>query len=333
MKAAVFERFGEPSEVLTIREVPTPEPGPGQVRVKMIASPINPSDLLVTRGLYGVLPKLPATPGFEGVGIVDKVGPGIIGRFVAGKRVAAINSAGGNWAEYAIIPAKQARPIADDISDDQAATFFVNPATVLAMVRDVLAVPKGAWLLQSAAGSTLGRMIIKLGRHDGFKTLNVVRRKEAIDELKALGGEGGDAVISSSEGPIEDQVRQITGGAGVRYALDPVGGETGTGVFRSLGEEGRLVLYGTLSGRPLEIDPRLVISGKRVIEGFWLGHWMRQQSILKSLAHFREITRLIRAGILDPGPCMKFSLDQIGAAVKEADSVGRPGKVILRITP
>lgn len=328
MKAAVFERFGEPSEVLTIRDVPTPEPGPGQVRVKMIASPVNPSDVLVARGLYGVLPSLPATPGFEGVGIVDKVGPGIIGRFVAGKRVAAINSAGGNWAEYAIIPAKQARPIADDIDDDQAATFFVNPATVLAMVRHVLAVPKGAWLLQSAAGSTLGRMIIKLGRHDGFKTLNVVRRKEAIDELKALGG---DAVISSSEGPIEDQVKRITGGQGVRYALDPVGGETGTGVFRSLAEDGRLVLYGTLSGQPLQVDPRLVISGKRVIEGFWLGHWMRQQSILKSLAHFREITKLIRAGVLESEVGTNFSLDQIGAAVKEAESVGRHGKVLLRL--
>ena len=219
--------------------------------------------------------------------------------------------------------------MADDITDEQAATFFVNPATVLALVRHVLEVPQGAWLLQSAAGSTLGRMSIKLGRHDGFKTLNVVRRKEAIDELMKLGG---DAVISSSEGPIEEQVYKITGGQGVRYALDPVGGETATGVFRSLGEEGKLVLYGTLSGQPLQVDPRLVISGKRVIEGFWLGHWMRQQSILKSLAHFREIKKLMREGILDPGPCQFFSLDQIGEAVKEAESVARNGKVLLRIS-
>lgn len=328
MKAAVFDRFGEPSEVLSIREVPTPEPGPGEVRVRMIASPINPSDILVARGLYGVLPQLPATPGFEGVGIVDKVGPGIIGRFVKGKRVAAINSKGGDWAEYAIIPAKQARPVADDITDDQAATFFVNPATVLAMVRHVLAVPKGAWLLQSAAGSTLGRMIIRLGRHDGFKTLNVVRRKEAIDELKAFGG---DAVISSSDGPIEEQVKAITGGRGVAYALDPVGGETATGVFRSLSAEGRLLLYGTLSGQPLQVDPRLVISGKRVIQGFWLGHWMREQSILKSLALFREIHKLIREGVLDSGECRHYSLDRINEAVSQAEATGRGAKVILKI--
>src|SRR5271165_6473915 len=195
MKAAVFERFGDPVEVLSVRDLPLPEPGPGQVRVRMIASPINASDLLVVRGHYGVLPRLPATPGFEGVGIVDKAGPGLLGHWVEGKRVAAINSAGGNWAEYAVIPARQARPVPDDIPDEQAATYFVNPATVLAMVRHVLAVPKGEWLLQSAAGSTLGRMIILLGRHDGFKTLNVVRRREAVDELKSLGA---DAVISSS---------------------------------------------------------------------------------------------------------------------------------------
>ena len=195
-------------------------PGPGQVRVRMIMSPINPSDLLVVQGLYGVLPKLPSTPGFEGVGIVDEVGPGLLAQFLKlkGKRVVAINSAGGNWAETAIIPARQARPVPDDIPDEQVACFFVNPATVLAMARHVLAVPKGEWLLQSAAGSTLGRMLIHLGRHDGFKTLNVVRRREAIDELKKLGG---DAVISSSDGPIDDQVRQITGGAGAAICRRP----------------------------------------------------------------------------------------------------------------
>src|SRR3954466_12024536 len=103
MKATVLEKFGEPSEVLSVRDVPDPEPGPGEVRVRMIASPVNPSDLMVVRGRYGVLPDLPSTPGFEGVGVVDKVGTGLLGRFVQGKRVTVINSAGGNWAEYAVI--------------------------------------------------------------------------------------------------------------------------------------------------------------------------------------------------------------------------------------
>jgi NADPH:quinone reductase-like Zn-dependent oxidoreductase len=327
MKAIVFDQFGEPADVLRVRDVPIPEPGPGQVRVRMIASPVNPSDLLVVRGRYGVLPTLPATPGFEGVGVVDKAGPGLIGWLVKGKRVTVINDMGGNWAEYAVISARQARPVAADIPDEQVASFFINPATVLAMARHVLAVPKGDWLLQSAAGSQLGRMIIKLGRHDGFRTLNVVRRPEAIAELKALGG---DAVISSSEGPIDEQVRQVTGTDGVRFAVDPVGGDTGTGVFDSLAAEGRMLVYGTLSGEPLRIDPRKMIAGRRVVEGFWLGHWMRGRSIPAALRLFREIAHLIRAGVLETEIGRTYPLDAIGDAVRDADAIGRGGKVLLK---
>ena len=328
MKAVVFDRFGEPGEVLGVREVPDPTPGPGEVLVRMIASPINPSDLLVTRGLYGKLPTLPATPGFEGVGIVEKAGPGVLGRFVVGKRVVAINDRGGNWAEKAVINARQARPVPDDLPDEQVASFFVNPATVVALVRHVLRVPRGAWLAQSAAGSSLGRMVIKLGKADGFKTINVVRRAAAVAELKALGG---DAVIASENGPIVDQIRAIVGNDGVRYALDPVGGDVGTAMFDSLAADGRLVVYGTLSGEPIRIDSRRMIAGKRVVEGFWLGHWAKTRSIPQMLLLFREITQLIRAGVLATEPGEAFPLDRIQDAARAAEVVGRRGKVLLNI--
>lgn len=329
MKAVVFDRFGEPADVLSIRDVPTPEPGPGEVRVRMIASPVNPSDLLVIRGRYGVLPTLPSTPGFEGVGVVDKVGSGLLGWLVKGKRVTVINGAGGNWAEYVVIPAKQARPVASDIPDEQVASFFVNPMTVLAMIRYVLKVPKGAWLLQTAAGSELGRMVIRLAKHDGLKTINVVRRHEAMAELKRLGG---DAVICSADGPISDQVRKIAGPEGVQYALDPVGGDTGTEAFDSLAADGKLVLYGTLTGEPVRIDSRKMIAGKRVVEGFWLGHWMRGQSIPQSLGLFKEVARLMRAGVLTSRTGKTFTLDDVISAVKEAETPGRIGKVLLKIS-
>src|SRR5205807_2355425 len=161
----------------------------GEVQVRMLASPINPSDMLTVRGLYGVRPELPFVPGYEGVGVVAEAGPGLIGKVMVGRRVAVLNQNGGNWAEFVALPALRVVPVAPRLPDEQVASFFVNPASVLAMVRHVLKVPKGGWLLQSAAGSTLGRMIIKLGRHDGFRTINVVRRREAIDELKALGAD------------------------------------------------------------------------------------------------------------------------------------------------
>src|SRR5262245_19935124 len=111
MKAVVFDRFGDPAEVLQVREVALPEPGPGQVRVRMRASPVNPSDLLVVRGEYGRLPTLPATPGFEGVGVVVAAGPGLLCRLRMGKRVAVLNGAGGNWQEAVVVPARQVVPV------------------------------------------------------------------------------------------------------------------------------------------------------------------------------------------------------------------------------
>jgi NADPH:quinone reductase-like Zn-dependent oxidoreductase len=330
MKAIVFDQFGEPADVLQLKEVPDPEPGPGQVRVRMIASPVNPSDLMFIRGRYTIRPALPATPGFEGVGVVDKSGGGLIGKFALGKRVTVINSAGGNWAEYAVIPARQARPVPDDIPDEQVASSFVNPASALAMVRHVLRVPRGEYLLQSAAGSELGKMLIRLCRDDGIRTINVVRRREAIDELKPLGG---DVVLSTADGPLEEQVRKVTGGAMVRYALDPVGGDTGTQVFESLGDDARMIVYGTLSGEPIRIDPRRMIAGKRSVEGFWLGHWMRQQSIPFSLLLFREIARQIRAGALATEVGSMFAPEAIGDAVRQAEAQGRRGKVLLTLGP
>src|SRR5260370_41826202 len=102
MKAVVFDKFGDPGEVLQIRDLPAPEPGPGQVRVRMLASPVNPSDLLYVRGQYGSQPRLPATPGFEGVGIVEAAGGGLLGRLRLGKRVAVLNGETVNWQEQVV---------------------------------------------------------------------------------------------------------------------------------------------------------------------------------------------------------------------------------------
>jgi NADPH:quinone reductase-like Zn-dependent oxidoreductase len=331
MRAIIFDRFGDPGDVLQVREVPRPEPGPGQIRVRMLASPVNPSDLLTVRGTYGRRPSLPATPGFEGVGIVDAAGPGLLRRLrrlVPGRRVAVLGGLSGNWQEYVIVPATQAIPVADDLPDEQAATFFVNPASVVAMVRRVLAVPRGAWLLQTAAGSTLGRMVIRLGRHDGFRTLNVVRRREQADELLKAGG---DAVVCTADESIEDRVRTVTEGAGVPFALDAVGGATGSAVARSLGSRGRMLVYGTLSDEPLALDPRVLIVGQKRIEGFWLSEWARAQSKLTMLGLFRQIGQLLRAGVLTSDIGTTFGMEEIQEAVRQASAPGRQGKVLLRL--
>jgi NADPH:quinone reductase-like Zn-dependent oxidoreductase len=328
MKAIVFDHCGNPEDVLQVRDVPAPRPGPGQVRVRMLASPINPSDLLYVRGQYGKPPPLPATPGFEGVGVVEESGGGLLAKRVMGKRVAVLNRSTGNWQEQVVVPARQAIPVGEDMPVEQAATFFVNPASALVMTQYVLRVPRGSWLLQTAAGSALGRMVIRLGKQHGFRTMNIVRRREQAEELLRLGG---DAVICSGNESIPERALALTGGAGVPFAIDAVGGKTASDAVLALGANGRMLVYGTLSREPISIDPRVLMVNHKIVEGFWLSEWVPRQNVVTMLLLIRRIRRLLRAGVLTSDVGATFGLDQIKEAVRQAATPGRQGKVLLTI--
>ena len=143
MKSIRFRQYGRPAKVLAVEQRPLPEPGRNEARVRMLATPVNPSDLLYVRGLYaGVQAQFPAAAGFEGVGTVDALGPGV--QDVArGQRVSVVNGQGGNWAEYTVVSARDLIPVAADVPDEQAASFVINPASAILMLRHVLAVPAG----------------------------------------------------------------------------------------------------------------------------------------------------------------------------------------------
>ncbi|MCA9116170.1 MAG: zinc-dependent alcohol dehydrogenase family protein [Planctomycetaceae bacterium] len=333
MRAAVFEQPGEPAAVLSVRDVELPVPGPGEVRVRMLAAPVNPSDLMTIRGTYGRTPPFPATPGYEGVGVVEAAGPGLLGRMLVGKRVASISRNGGTWAEHVIVAARQAIPLPGSLSRDEAAMFFVNPVTAWAMTRDVLAVPKGDWLLLTAAGSALGRMIIRLGKRDGFRTVAVVRREETAQQLRQ---EGADAVVvfDGDQQPPEhlrELVNEATGTDGVGYAVDPVGGPTGSAVVGCLGLRGRMLVYGTLDDQPLSFSPRLLIGRAARIEGFWLSHYMESLGLLSRLKMVRRIAGLVGDGTLRAEVAQSFPLEQVQEAIAASEQSGRSGKVLLNL--
>jgi NADPH:quinone reductase-like Zn-dependent oxidoreductase len=333
MRAVVYETFGEPAEVLGIRDVGDPTPESGEVRVRMLASPVNPSDLMTVRGVYGQRPILPATPGYEGVGVVEQSGPGLYGRLLVGRRVAVLNRNGGNWAEQAVVPANQCVPLPSDLPLEQAAMFFVNPVTAYVMTQRVLAVPRGEWLLQSAAGSSLGQMIIRLGQHLGFRTINIVRRAEQAGKLQRLGANQTVVFDGDRDDPVSlvDQVMQITGGRGIRYAIDPVGGPTGTAMTHCLRDGGRMLVYGTLSAEPIELNSRDLLTYTASVEGFWLARWMASAKLPRRLATIRDVTRLMKAGVLVNDVGKAFSLDQITDAVRHSESKARGGKAWLKI--
>ncbi|MER3415319.1 MAG: zinc-binding dehydrogenase [Gemmataceae bacterium] len=327
MKAVLFDRFGPAEEVLQVREVPAPRPSRGQVLVRMIASPINPSDLLFVEGVYGRRPTLPATPGFEGVGRVIESGGGLLGWRVLGRRVAVLNAQGGNWQELVVIPARQAVPLPEDLSDEQAATFFVNPATVLAMLEHVLRVRRGDWLAQTAAGSALGRMIIRYAARYGLHTINIVRRRDIVSDLKNLGA---DEVLVQGQDDILARIMACTANRGVSYVLDAVGGEIGSLLVESLAPGGRMLVYGTLSQQPLTLAPRHLMTGMRRVEGFWLSEWARRQRALTMLRLFRKIARCLRMGILSTAIEETYPMAAIAEAVRAAKKPGRQGKILVQ---
>jgi NADPH2:quinone reductase len=206
--------------------------------------------------------------------------------------------------------------------------FFVNPVTAVAMVRRELRVPPGSWLLQTAAGSALGQMVTRLGKLDGFRTINVVRRREQADQLRK---QGGDEWICETDESIEERARQITAGQGANFVLDPVGGKSGTAAVRTLAAGGRALLYGVLSGQSIEVDPRLLITGSKRVEGFWLSDWIKHQGIPSMLGIFRQVKQLMSEGVIQADIAATYSLDQIKDAARHAQAGARGGKIVLRI--
>lgn len=333
MKAVRFTSTGTPASVLSPAEIEKPVPAHGEVLVRMLAAPVNPSDLMFVRGQYTIPAQCPATPGFEGVGVVEQSGGGLRGMLFRGMRVAVLNKRGGNWAEYAVVPSQEVIPVSRQLSLEQAATFFVNPATAWVMTREVLKVPQGQWLLQTAAGSALGRMIIRLGKYCGFQTFNVVRRAAVAEELRGLGADHVEVFDGSDEEAetFVRRIRQVVGSDGIRFAVDAVGGSTGSAVIRSLALDGRMLAYGTLSGQPLQFSPRTLMTVGSSVEGFWLGHFMNHTSLLFKLRLVRRLTKLIQSGILSSEVVATFSLDQIADAAKSAEDSSKSGKTLLRI--
>ena len=196
------------------------------------------------------------------------------------------------------------------------------------MIREVLRVPRDGWVLVTAAGSALGKSVVRIGRRDGFRTICVVRSGANTAELMALGAE---AVIETDHQDLVTEVARLTAGRGVGSALDCVGGRLAGEVVRCLGLSGRLVVYGTLADRPIEMPSRDLMMPLAQVTGFYLGNWMARQSPLKLLGVLRAVKRLTAAGVFQTDVGETYPLDQAASAVAASLEQGRTGKVMLRM--
>jgi len=222
MKAIQIDAFGNPAEVLKLVELPdVGPPGAGEVVIALEASPINMSDLLMISGRYGYRPKLPSIVGTEGVGRVVAVGSGVK-HLKEGDRTLVPYPAPA-WAERIKTDATRLRPLAGD-NVQQLAMLGINPPTAYLMLTDYVKLTPGAWVIQNAANSGVGRALIGIAKSQGLKTFNVVRRDDVVAELKAAGG---DVVLV--DGPdLAKRVATETGGAQISLAIDGVA-DTATG--------------------------------------------------------------------------------------------------------
>ena len=357
MKSARVHAFTEQPGDIRIEDIPIPEPGRGQVRVRMLMSPVNPSDFHYVRGTYyqalerivwnqsrtaadprvcfdpgrsKECPVPPYTLGGEGVGIVDACGGGFLAKRLKGRRVAAAGGGPphGTWQEFVVVDAKRAVAVPDSLADEQAAMYLANPLSAYVLVREVLNVSRGSWVLITAAGSALGKSVVRMGKRGGFRTICVVRSSANTAQLAALGA---DAVIETDRHDLITEVARLTAGQGVDSALDCVGGPLASDVVRCLGLNGRLVVYGTLADSPIEIPSRDLMMPLAQVSGFYFGNWVAQQSPLKVLGVLRAVKRLTAEGVFHTDVTETYPLDQAAMAVAASLQQGRTGKVMLRI--
>jgi trans-2-enoyl-CoA reductase len=322
MKAVRFSAFGAP---LDVTQVVDEEPGPlapGEALLEVLATPINPSDIMTLAGLYGVLPKLPAVPGNEGVGRVVRVEgeapvkPGDIVFLPMGS---------GTWRTHMKAKASRLLPVPKGADLLQMSMLSINPPTADLLLREIVKLERGEWVIQNAANSAVGRYLIKLAKLEGYKTINVVRRADVAQELKALGA---DVVVEDGD-DLPQRVQQATGGAPVRLAIDAVSGSATTRLGETVAPNGVVVNYGAMSGKSASLSPGALIFKNVTLRGFWLVQWLNSASREAQTALMSRMAKLVADGTLYAPVDATFPLENIREALTRANEGGRQGKVLL----
>ncbi|GAA4917308.1 zinc-dependent alcohol dehydrogenase family protein [Mucilaginibacter defluvii] len=320
----VFDRYGKPEEVLRVEEAPVPAVKEGELLVRMLRRPVNPYELALISG-GDRQPGQPVVPGFEGVGIVEHVPDGAA-IFRTGQRVIPTPvDLPGTWQDLVTGAPDKFIPVPDAISDTQAC-LIVNPLTCLAIIRDVLDIREGQWVLNTGASMNVGQLLVQFSRIFKFKLINVVRDRIAAEQMRAMGAEH---IINTQKEDIMVITRHLTKGSGTSAVIDPVGGITGTQAAATLGFGGRMILFSDLSKQPVSVDPMLFISKKLTVSGYTSLHWLSGNSYERKAAFVGELFGLLADGSLELRADEAFALDDFAAAIRRSRSSGRPGKVIL----
>jgi len=324
-RIASYASHGQPAQVLEIASEPLPPPGKGEVLVRMLYAPVNPSDINMLEGTYGIKPQLPAVAGNEGAGRVEATGPGVT-LLQPGDLV--IPPGGrGTWREALTAPAESLIKLPRGLDPKNAAMLYVNPPTAWRMLHDYVALQPGEWIIQNAANSAVGRCVIQIAKACGWKTINLVRRAELVDELRALGGD-----VVAVEGPeVAEQMADWTSQQAPRLALNAVGGESATLLAKCLANAGHHVTYGAMSKQSLKLPNGYLIFKDLTFHGFWMTRWYKQAAVADRDKLFTDLAQLFNGGKLQIAVEKIYPLSQAREAVTAALQEKRGGKILLQL--
>ncbi len=321
MKRAVYSQFGKPEAVLQSERVETPKPGPGQVLVRMVLSPIHNHDLWTIGGNYGVRPALPAVGGSEAVGVVEALGEGVT-QLVMGQRVA--GSAEQTWAEYYLADARRLVPVPDSVDDETACQLVAMPLSTKMLI-DVLDVKAGDWIAINAANGAVGKLLAQYGAEKGINVLGLVRREAAVAEMAAIGI--ANIVATESEG-WQDKVAAITKGAPIVRGVESLGGDGAAQLLSVLADGAALISFGAMTGEPLRISAGDLIFRNVTVKGFWGARPpVRPERIGELLG---ELVRDAASGRLKLHIEKAYPLDEVAEAARASGEPGRKGKIAIR---
>ncbi|XP_055117320.1 enoyl-[acyl-carrier-protein] reductase, mitochondrial isoform X3 [Symphalangus syndactylus] len=290
--------------------------GGSDVRVKMLAAPINPSDINMIQGNYGLLPELPAVGGNEGVAQVVAVGSNVT-RLKPGDWVIPANAGLGTWRTEAVFSEDALIQVPSDIPLQSAATLGVNPCTAYRMLMDFEQLQPGDSVIQNASNSGVGQAVIQIAAALGLRTINVVRDRPDIqklsDRLKSLGAEH---VITEEELRRPEMKNFFKDMPQPRLALNCVGGKSSTELLRQLARGGTMVTYGGMAKQPVIASVSLLIFKDLKLRGFWLSQWKKDHSPDQFKELILTLCDLIRRGQLTAPACSQVPLQDYQSALE-----------------
>jgi NADPH:quinone reductase len=327
MTAVLLDAYSG-AAALRLARRPVPRPKANQVLVKIAASPVNPSDLMFIQGRYGFQRPTPTVPGFEGAGEVVAVGPssGLMGRYLAGKRVACVTQDRGDglWAEYVVTSVNYALPLDAAVGLEEGAMSVVNPLTAVALL-DIARKSGHKVVLNTAGASALGQMLYRLGQQEGIEVVNIVRRAAQAELLK---GQGMAQVLDSSDPGFPQQLHDLCHQRPIRLAFDAIAGEMPGRLLAAMPEQSKVTVYGGLSLEPVRVNgPDLIFAGKSV-DGFWLTAWMGGKNLGQSLRLWRRAQKLMGTA-LKTEIRARYGLAEAQQAVADYENEMTGGKVLI----